>query len=44
MGGKNAKIQAYGKTVREERNADIQKWSKILELRKKEMKITQEKE
>lgn len=44
MGNKNGKIQAYGKTVREERNLEIKKWEGILSLRKKELKISPDQE
>lgn len=35
MGNKNSMIQAYGNTVREERNSNIHKWATILERRKR---------
>ena len=40
MGGKNTKIQAYGKTVKEERDTEIKKWAHILEKRKKDLNIS----
>ena len=44
MGGKNGKIQEYGKTVRQERDLEILKWRKIMEQRRSQLKITKEKE
>ena len=44
MGGKNGKIQAYGRTVREERDTEIKKWAQLLEQKKRDLNISVDKE